>query len=341
MLKKTAFKAIAVAATMVVAASLSTSFAVAAPATPAGPNDAAIANANESAAFWTADKLKSAKAFDMVFDQGSSVGRRVPVARTGSGTASPSALGSRWISGGLAASATGKVFFSVGGSYYQCSGSLVKDGKTDRSIVLTAGHCIWDNATSAYVKNFIFIPNYDSSAVSTGNCSTSNKCWAASQLFANPGFTSQSAFTSQATWYDWGFATIFELKNGQLPDGGSGAATDGTNSFPISFTAMSGGTSVYAFGYPAATPYNGQYLIYSNGKVSFDSYNSNKTYKLASDMTGGASGGPWFSNFSTTPAAQSLNSYKYGSTKNMYGPIFNSSTAATYSQALDFIPVAP
>jgi hypothetical protein len=58
-------------------------------------------------------------------------------------------------------------------------------------------------------------------------------------------------------------------------------------------------------------------------------------------MTGGASGGPWLSNGTSTAVnavsgkLSSLNSYKYNtdSTK-MYGPFFNSRTTATYNAAL-------
>lgn len=352
--KSTVFKAIAIVAAIAAAATFSTSIASAAPKAPnksdarasaATPTAPAKTNANASAgldhaAFWTSDKINNAIAFDMVFDAGSTVGRRVPAARTVGGTTTSGTLGTRWTSGGLAAAATGKVFFAIGTSYYQCSGSLIKDGKADRAIVLTAGHCVFDNASRAYVTNFIFIPNYDLAAVAIGGCTTSTNCWAAARLSANDGFTSQTSFTSQATWFDWGFATIFDLKNGLLPDGGNGVSADGTNSFAIAFSAMSKGTSVYAFGYPAATPYNGQYLIYSNGSLFLDSNNANKTYGLASDMTGGASGGPWFSNFTATSGgagaiAQSLNSYKYGTKKYMYGPIFNSATAATYNAAVN------
>ncbi len=86
-----------------------------------------------------------------------------------------------------------------------------------------------------------------------------------------------------------------------------------------------------AFGYPAAAPYNGSDLVYSRGPVSFDTLNGNATYGMTSNLTGGASGGPWVlaTNYTTYADAsiRSLNSYKYNFNKNaMYGPKFNSST---------------
>lgn len=301
---------------------------------------AAPSEKSDKSSFWSSDKLSKAIAFDMVFENGSKIGRRVPVARTASkptGGTTTSVLGTSWNNGGLPLTATGKVFFAVGASYYQCSGALVRDGKVDRSVVLTAGHCVFDNASSTYVTNWIFIPSYDLAQITISGCSASTNCWAASNIYANDGFTSQTGFTTQATLFDWGFAKITELKNGLLPDGGNGSTSDGTNSFAISLSGLPTGTLVNAFGYPAAGKYSGKDLVYSSGIIGFDPYNG-LTYSLASNMTGGASGGPWLSNFGTAANSysgtlSSVNSYKYGTTAYMYGPKFNSETAVTFTLA--------
>ena len=298
--------------------------------------------ANRPEDFWTADRIKKAEAFDMVFDEGSKTGKRVIVARSTKppgGTTTPSVLGTSWTKLGLPLTASGKVFFAIGTSYYQCSGALVRDGSNSKSMVLTAGHCVFDNATSRYVTNFIFIPSYDVNQVTISGCSITAKCWGAKGIEAHPNFTSQTAFTAQATKFDWGFATITASTDSPLPDGGTaGSGSDGTNSFPISFSNLVSSTLVSSFGYPAAGKYNGFDLIYSSGAISFDSQNSNSTYKLASDMTGGCSGGPWLSKFaSVSPYSgtlSSVNSYKYGTTTFIYGPKFSSETTATYQIAL-------
>jgi hypothetical protein len=59
---------------------------------------------------------------------------------------------------------------------------------------------------------------------------------------------------------------------------------------------------------------------------------------MACNMTGGASGGPWFKGLNETNGSggtvSSLNSYKYTLDKNhMYGPKFNSNTQATFNLA--------
>jgi V8-like Glu-specific endopeptidase len=301
-------------------------------AVPSTANPKGSPNVN-AVGFWNSEKINNAIAFDMVFEQGAKSAKRVPSAK-GTGKPAPrstsNVLGNSWTKGGLPLTASGKVFFSIGTLTYQCSGALVQDGDINFAIVLTAGHCVYDNA-SGYVQNWIFIPSYDIDQVSSSGCSASTNCWQAERIIAHSGFTSETSFTTQATRYDWGFAKITERKNGALPDG------DGTNAFPAIFNALSANTPVNSFGYPAAGKYNGRDLVYSSGALTFDSRNGNQTYALASDMTAGCSGGPWLSSLQNkTPyngVLVSVNSYKYGTTTFIYGPKFSSETQSTFDQA--------
>lgn len=86
------------------------------------------------------------------------------------------------------------------------------------------------------------------------------------------------------------------------------------------------GADTYLFGYPA-TPYSGKDLIYSQGPLGLDPLNKNLTYRVASDMTGGSSGGPWFTPFTGgTGTMMSVNSYGYTGITAMHGPKFNTNT---------------
>ncbi len=97
------------------------------------------------------------------------------------------------------------------------------------------------------------------------------------------------------------------------------------------------GDTLTALGYPAAGKYHGSDLVYCQGKVGTDPNAANTTYRMACDMTGGSSGGPWLLNVSAGYGARltSLNSYGYSGVKNMYGPIFNSETSATLHHGAD------
>ncbi len=312
-------------------ATLALVFGVVSPtlANPKGvPNENAIG-------YWTAERMANAIPRDFQFEPGAKVGKQVDSVRGKStGNVSSGNSGSSWTSGGKPADATGKVFFSVGVKNYVCSGSVVKDDpNNDRSIVLTAGHCVFDNVTAQFVTNFIYVPNYDE--LPGERCSgTLYGCWAAVSLVAHIGFTSQIAFTTSATQHDWGFAV---LKTG----GKNASLVELLGAYDLEVSGLTKGAAASAFGYPASTPYSGADLVYCMNPVNEDSRTSNTTWGLSCNMTGGASGGPWLSAFSlltpnTSGKLSSVNSYKYGNQKNMmYGPKFNAKTIDTFNAALN------
>jgi hypothetical protein len=300
-------------------------------AASAGTIEVATFNEQADPNFWTATALENASTREIVFDKGAKSGRVNAVSK-GSGTATkgpkPSgtnSTGKSWTAGGLPLSATGKVFFNMSGSTYVCSGSVVKEELADRSIVLTAAHCAFNQATGQFATNWIFIPNYDTNP--NPNCATNpNGCWTANSLVVRSEFTTQSTFNRTALQNDWAFAVINPI-------------TANIGSFPLDVAGLSAtNRAAYAFGYPQAAPYSGSDLVYCNGDINTDANQANLTWGLACNMTGGASGGPWMSAFNTSTNSGSLssvNSYKYNndSTK-MYGPMFNDRTTATYQAAL-------
>jgi hypothetical protein len=238
--------------------------------------------------------------------------------------------GSSWVDGGLALAATGKVFFSIGNARYVCSGSVVTEADTGRSVVLTAGHCIWDQSTRAFVTNFLFIPAYDTNPTST--CSaTAYGCWTATALVVHNGWSSETTLNSRSLQYDWGFVAV---NNGGLNNASQLDATVG--SFPLDINGLSNGAQTFSFGYPAGAPYGGADLIYCSQNVGQDANMANLTWALSScTMTGGSSGGPWMASFATDRGSLvSVNSYGYTGLVGMYGPKFNANTTATFNSAM-------
>lgn len=246
--------------------------------------------------------------------------------------------GASWTQGGDIANASGKVLFALGSSYYVCSASVVEDGATDRSVIVTAAHCTYDEVNNQFANHWVFIPNYDAAPapLSTSNESycddTHLGCWSSTALFVHNGYASQSGFNSTATRYDFGFAAVFE-------GGHDGTHLDAeVTPLAIEFDDVFTNNSVqgWAFGYPAAQKYNGRDLTYCANGVTADPNNANATYRLAlCDMTGGSSGGPWIK--SKTPGHNgvvfSVNSYGYRGVKAMHGPKFNDSTLAVFNAA--------
>jgi hypothetical protein len=309
--------------------------------------DAARAEHQRIVDFWTAERVAQAIPRGFVFDP--STGRFHPSHHRpdhaggpggggggGSDDGSTTVTGASWEGGGAVVNTTGKVLFSLGANYYVCSASVVNDSAAGRSLVLTAAHRVYDNEGSGqFAGNWMFIPDYDAQpaplTTSGSFCGqTKHGCWTATALVVHDGFASAGGFNASAIVHDFAFAVL-----GQ--GGHSGTQyVESLGSQNIVFTDVARGTQVHAFGYPHAAPYNGTDLVYCAGGAGFDNRLAQLTYKLRCDMTGGSSGGPWYRQFNEsngTGTAVSVNSYRYMGGSDMYGPKFNSNTAALYTTA--------
>jgi hypothetical protein len=282
--------------------------------------------------YWTPERIASAVPRD--FDRAGT--KLVPRAKPGSGGG---VTGKSWTGGGAVLDQTGKVFFSMAGGNWQCSGSVVNDSRSSYSIVLTAGHCAVDETTGIFATNWMFMPNWDRQPATFATACTASfyGCWTAQGLVVHSGFRFAGGFNDEAVRHDWAFAVVG-------PGGKSNAQLDGSKasggvggSYPIAFNSVSTGNRLSAFGYPAAGRYKGKDLTWCAGSIFQDSGTSNTTWGMACNMTGGSSGGPWFAGLNETNGSggtlSSLNSYGYSGLSNMYGPKFNSNTQATYNAA--------
>ena len=249
--------------------------------------------------------------------------------------------GASWDNGGVVLATTGKVLFSMGSNYYVCSASVITDAVSTRSIVLTAGHCVYDETNHRFAENWIFVPAWDTKPSSLDGAglfcdSTAYGCWTATSLVASNVFANESSFTVTATQHDYAFAVMGA-------GGFSGQQLDDVAGSQAMYTAgiVSFETNTWAFGYPAQGKYKGNDLTYCQGQLNYDSKVGVdwSAYKLACGMTSGASGGPWFQQFAESGAGVgtgtvfSVTSYGYGSSKYLYGPILNSETVGMFNAA--------
>ena len=303
--------------------------------------------------FWTADKVRQAIPRDFVFHPAS--GRFIPAARGGNpgppgggggggGGDSTTTTGTHWTGEGTVVESTGKVLFSLGTNaqgedlYWVCSASVVADGEVGRSLAVTAAHCVYENAGGGeFAQNWMYIPNYEEVAKNlhilndnTQVCTSApNGCWTANALVLHDGFASAGGFNGTAIQYDFAFAVI--------GDGGkTNSLVEGLGTQGIAFDSVSKGASTFSFGYPHDFATFNHDLTYCAGGLNFDNRFFKLTYKLKCDMTGGASGGPWFSPFTEGTGAgtvMSVNSYRYSGGDALYGPKFNANTAAIFGAA--------
>jgi V8-like Glu-specific endopeptidase len=210
----------------------------------------------------------------------------------------------------------GKVFFTnaSNGLNYVCSGTIVNSEGKDT--VWTAGHCVHGGAGGTWHYNWVFVPAYNYGWAPYGY-------WYANQLWTMTAWMSSSDSTS-----DMGAAIMNRNAGGwRIVDyfGGQGITWNQSKSIYVT-----------SFGYPAASPFNGQSLWLCSG-WTFPEWTflwwSADTLGLSCDMTGGSSGGAWLAFFNgTTGYIDGHNDNKYDNDPNtMYSPYYDDTASALYN----------
>lgn len=298
-------------------------------------------------AYWTPEHVARAVPREVSPDRLRSFAKpretgKAPGGPGGSGGGGTSVTGAAWTGGGKVKATTGKVLFTMAGVDYVCSGSVAQDTSTATSLILTAGHCLYDEAGSGFATNWLFVPDYeDGGSIVTNpdgshsfSCDTvTYGCWTASALVTTTAWARGGGSLAGFN-HDYAFAVVGA--GGKPGESKQLDATVGAN--PVAFN-VGHPTQVYSFGYPAAPPYDGQRLIYCAGSDQRDTWGGTTAFGLNCNMTGGSSGGPWFVSFGaggSAGALNSVNSFKYTSgklSKHMFGPYFGAYAQKTYTAA--------
>ncbi len=211
-------------------------------------------------------------------------------------------------------STVGKVFFTdSSGLNYVCSGTAVKS--LNKSVVDTAGHCLYWN--SGWMRNVLFCPLYD-------NGNTPYGCWAARDLLVPDDWMNPRANDYH---HDMGMAIVADNEQGHLTDlvGGAGWAYNQSVNQPF-----------YAYGYPAARPFNGQTRqSCAEGSIGKSwRHGAGTVISIPCNMTGGSSGGPWFikngGNWYLNGHNDFTSSMQYG---HMFSPYYDDTWYAMYDKA--------
>ncbi|WP_229924090.1 trypsin-like serine peptidase [Streptomyces capillispiralis] len=219
--------------------------------------------------------------------------------------------GGPWTGGGAVVSTAGRVFFTFEGRTASCSGNAVTSANA--STVITAGHCV--KYQGSWHTNWVFVPAYDNGSAPYGQ-------WTATKTLTTPQWEA-----SEDINHDIGAAVVAPLDGRKL-----------TSVVGAQGLRFNGGYNqiMYAFGYPAASPYDGSRLIHCGGNSSKD-FLFSQDHSLACDMTGGSSGGPWFSGFDEatgTGLQVSVNSFGYTFLPDrMFGPYFGDVANSLYDRA--------
>ncbi len=262
--------------------------------------------ADSAVDYWTADRMKAAKNADTLVAGKSGSAAKVDTSKAAKvpGHAANSNAGKISTKAGgktrgqeAPVSHIGKVFFTLGGQDYVCSGNAVVSA--NESTVSTAGHCL-NEGPGAFATRWVFVPAYENGSAPYGS-------FAATELVTTSQWSNDGDIT-----YDTGFAVVSNSNGSTLTDtvGASGVAFNQPR-----------GEYYTAYGYPAASPFNGETLQSCAGSASDDPFGQTQSQGISCDMTGGSSGGPWFLGTGSSTYQNSVNSFGYYTVLNtMFGP---------------------
>ena len=170
-------------------------------------------------------------------------------------------------------STIGKVFLTnAAGQNLACSGTAIVS--SNGSVVDTAGHCLYLNGS--WMRNVIFCPHYE-------NGNTPYGCWAARDLEVPSDWINAKPYDYH---HDFGMIIVAYNDQGVLTDvvGGAGLAYN-----------QPANQTYYAYGYPAASPFDGQTRKSCEGSIGTTwKHGGGNVISIPCGMTGGSSGGPWF-----------------------------------------------
>ncbi|WUH90534.1 hypothetical protein OG900_10805 [Streptomyces sp. NBC_00433] len=196
----------------------------------------------------------------------------------------------------------GKLFFDSPKGSMVCSATVIQDpahpGKSN--LVWTAGHCVHAGAEGGWYRNIAFVPAYNDSGRSAASLKNAKR-----DVLAPYGvFWADGASTSQQ-WIDTGAESggsgspyDFAVLHVVPEKGGKSLEETVGSAMPVWFDAPSTAQvgALDAWGYPAASPYDGQRMFDCAGRpgrLSLDAQQPTE-YRIGCTMTAGSSGGGWF-----------------------------------------------
>ncbi|MFD4525484.1 trypsin-like serine peptidase [Streptomyces sp. NPDC058470] len=304
----------------------------AAPHAPTRVDSTSFSAAQQNAAlhFWTTERLRAAKDLsapaqptgvtaETVAPQTAGTEVTVPpVTATGAAATGEFAAASSptaWTGGGLISTTAGKVFFqNATGGTYTCSATVANSD--NKSVVLTAGHCVVNASTGEVYKNWVFIPGYANGTRPFGT-------FTARSLLFDTDYVSSAG---NANW-DFAFAVLGTVNSRTLVDtvGAQGVAFSSAN-----------GQHVHSFGYGGSSAEgSGERLNHCEGNEFIDAGRVGSTmWGIDCVQTGGSSGGGFLSSFDTSTGSGFLiGNISVSSGSNEYHPVLGDEALGVYRQA--------
>jgi len=250
---------------------------------------------------------------------------------------------------GILQTAAGRIFFEMPTNSkktrwagYVCSGTVVTEGASDRSLILTASHCIYEDGYKSFARNVLFIPDQDRTTGTGTDTNCSNDplgCWAPSGAVVDVDYTTRQ-FPDNHEW-DVGYYVV--PATGAQVGGQSVAAALETaaGALPVSFSVTTAGQDTWGLGYSYSDDPNFMYCRDTMGTQGTVNW-----WLPGCGLSGGSSGGPWKQGMSLNGGASiasstitnegvimSVNSWGYTNQPGMAGPKLDAEHQCVYTEA--------
>ena len=246
---------------------------------------------------------------------------------TGGGGGGGTVPNAEWTGGGVVQEAAGRIYFEMPDNAmrtrwagYVCSGTVTNDGTTGRSIIITAAHCVYDDANKSFARNVLFIPD-QAGTTGTGtdrNCANDPiGCWAPDFGVVDVNWTTRT-FPDNVAW-DYAYYVVNDSGAHQAGLAAAASQLDAAVvPMDVSFSAVSIGSVTHALGY--SYDVDPQFMYCTDPMQNMDAAN----YWLPNcGLSGGSSGGPWSQPFNVSTGNGpiiSVNSWGYTTQPGMAGP---------------------
>ena len=253
----------------------------------------------------------------------------------GGGGGGGTVANAQWTGQGIVQDAAGRIYFEMPDtaqrtrwSGYVCSGTVVNDGTSGRSIIITASHCIYDDANKAFARNVLFIPD-QAETTGTGTdrvCSNDPiGCWTPNFGVVDVNWTTRT-FPNNVHW-DYAF---YVVRDAGAHSAGISSANDTLDAavipMDVSFAAPAAGSVTHALGYSYSV--DPQFMYCSD---PMQNMNADNWFLPNCGLTGGSSGGPWSQPFNVSTGNGpiiSVNSWGYTTGPGMAGPKLSGTSAS-------------
>jgi hypothetical protein len=275
----------------------------------------------------------------------------------GGDTGTDTITNSAWTNDGIVQTAAGRIYFEMPNNSkrkgpwtgYVCSGTVVYDGDNteadDRSVILTAAHCVYDDANKAFARNVLFIPNQADTIGSGTDLNCENDplgCWVPSHGVVDIDWTTRT-FPNNIPW-DYAF---YVVDNVGAHSQGFGPYSDildmAAGDMEISFSSphfddddgLKGKDSndyTHALGYSYSEDPQFMYCAEDMTTEGADNW-----WLPSCGLSGGSSGGSWVQKMDSTKGdgpVISVNSWGYTNSPGMAGPKLSGTSAeCVYTEA--------